>query len=169
MRTDEDPVLRAIREANPQPSQVRWADTDAGRAVADRVRREAEDDARAPDIEPPHRRRIWPALLAAALLISAVGATYAVMHRGPASESHVLCTLDPLARTPDQAFADVAPGSTPLQACRNLWPVRFGTPIPDLVGCVDPGGGVRVIPRFAGQTPSESCSTIGSSSRGGGS
>jgi hypothetical protein len=111
---------------------------------------------------PKVKRRRGPLLLAAALAaLLAIGASFAVLHRHPATSTVVGCyrELGQRARTTE---AVVPPGLTPIQACAQIWPNRFDTPAPSrLTECVVEGGGIGVFPYPASMDAGEVCSSIG--------
>jgi len=157
------PILEQVRDADPFPvSRVHgWSETPEGKAIAERVR---TDMTSIPPADDPvkSRRRRGPLLLAAALAaLLAIGASFAVLHRHPATSTFVGCyqELRQGARTSE---AVVRPGLTPVEACAQIWSNRFDAPAPSrLTACVVEGGGIGVFPYPASMDARGACISIG--------
>jgi hypothetical protein len=164
MRKTSEELLTQLRDADPSPASVTqgWSRTQAGRDTANLIRREiaAGHDQQ---VVPTRRGRRGPFLLAAALLaLLAVGASFAIFERHPATTSVAGCyaTLDQEGSS--TVSVTVLDGSSASSTCSREWSRIFGVPAPArLVACVVDGGGIGVFPYPASMDSREACSSIG--------
>jgi hypothetical protein len=156
-------ILEQVRDADPFPASRAqgWAETSEGKATAERVRVEMTSIAPAEGSSKLKRRR-GPLLLAAALAaLLAIGASFAVLHRHPATSSIVGCYRD-LKQGTRAAGVVVLHGLTPAEACAHEWRTRFHTSAPSrLAECVVEGGGIGVFPYPASMDARDACISIG--------
>jgi hypothetical protein len=155
-----DVLLDRVRTADPAPfDTVRgWSRSTEGRAVADRVVR----DAGGAGVRTA-RRRVRGRLLVAAALLLLLGVASFVQAQKSNDALAVGCYAEARLDT-DIAVIQLGDASSPVAACARAWPSLFGKPAPaQLVGCRLPGGGHAVFPVPEGQDPSTFCATLGAS------
>ena len=165
MRRRRSPILEQVRDADPFPvSRAQgWSETPEGKAIAERVRAEMSTS---PSIEGPakFRRRRGPLLLAAALAaLLAIGASFAVLHRHPATSTVVGC-YRALGREVRTNLVTLPMGVTPVDACTQAWRSMFHAPAPTrLTECVIERGAIGVFPYPASMDAQEACNSIDAS------
>jgi hypothetical protein len=159
----EDPMMRAVREADPgtAPEVVGWADTAEATAIAERIRIEGDRDA--PVRQPKRRRpsrRLVVVIALVAVVGSAVAASIALRPRTPVSSSLVACYPDLSAGSGPVLVA--ARDTEPVDACARAWVGAFSTAKPSrLTACVRPEGGLAVYPVPPGETGAGACAQVG--------
>lgn len=148
MNGHPDPLLDALRDANPVP-----------RAATEGARASAEAEAllrdvlagvrplrRAPRGAPPRRRRVVVVAIAAAVLLAvALTVAFFVARRADPDPTSFACYGE--ARVGSPAVV-VGAGPDPRATCAELW--RAGAlgdgPVPSFATCVLPGGGLGLFP-----------------------
>jgi hypothetical protein len=155
-------ILEQVRDADPfAASRAQgWSETPEGKAIAERVR--AEMSSSIPDEgSSKGKRRRGPLLLAATLAtLLAIGASFAVLHRHPATSTVVGCYRK-LGKGTATFGVTVRPDLTPAEACAQAWPNWFRAPVPArLTECVVEGGGIGVFPYPASMDPRGACNSI---------
>jgi hypothetical protein len=159
------PILEQVRDADPFPvSRAEgWSETPEGKTIAERVRAEMTS---IPPVEGPakFRRRRGPLLLAAALAaLLAIGASFAVLHRHPATSTVVGCYRE-LGREVPTNLVALPIGATPVDACAQAWRSIFHAPAPTrLTECVIERGAIGVFPYPASMDAQEACNSIDAS------
>jgi hypothetical protein len=157
------PILEQVRDADPfAASRAQgWSETTEGKATAERVRAEMTSSLPAEGSSKLKRRR-GPLLLAAGLAaLLAIGASFAVLHRHPATSMVVGCYRE-LAQGARIHGIPVPPDLTPVDACAQAWRSMFHAPAPArLTDCVVEGGGIGVFPYPASMDARAACSSIG--------
>jgi hypothetical protein len=162
MRRQEDPVMKAIREADPSAGTDAsdWAKGEDAAAIAERIR-EQGDRPSAPTPRPRMTRRVVILIAALVVVAMVVAATIAVRSGTPTTTSLVGCYQE-LDVGSSVFFAPVRPGVGPVAACRTGWVDAYGAEVPGrLVACVESQGGLVVYPLSGGLSESDACSTVG--------
>lgn len=163
MKRRRSQILEQVRDADPfAASRAQgWSESPEGKATAERVREEMSASPPA-DGSSERKRRRGPLLLAAALAaLLAIGASFAVLHRHPATSVAVGCYRELEQGTRSHAIA-VPPGFTPADACAQAWRSMFHAPAPTrLTECVVEGGGIGVFPYPASMDARGACISIG--------
>jgi hypothetical protein len=161
MKDPGDALLDRVRAADPAPFEtVRgWSRSDEGRAVAERVVREAA----AVNVPATERRRLrGPFLLAAALVLVVVGASLVLGEK--ASDALSVGCYGAARLDADLAVIPIGDAASPVDACAGRWRSLFGETAPArLVACTLPGGGHGVFPVPEGRDPATLCSELGAS------
>jgi hypothetical protein len=156
-------ILEQVRDADPfDASRAQgWSESPEGKAIAERVRAEMTLSLPA-DGSSERKRRRGPLLLAAALAaLLAIGASFAVLHRHPATSVAVGCYRELRQGAPTFGVV-VRPDLTPAEACAQDWPNWFDAPVPTrLTACVMEGGGTGVFPYPASMDAGGACTSIG--------
>ena len=155
----KDPLLEALRRANPAPDESTsgWHASPEGMEVAARARAEVPERMKGPMRQ---RRRRAIVLIAAAAAVFAVAAGFALGSRETLTPDTALCRNE-LRQGPGGVLVSVV-GRDPIDACSDVWERSFNEPAPpDLVVCVIQEGATGVFPNPDDMTPDQACSSIG--------
>jgi hypothetical protein len=165
VRRLNDPMMRALRDADPgsSPDVTSWAESNEAASIADRIRTEGDRDVptgRQPTRKRPSRRLVI-VLALVAVVASAVAASVALRPRSPVSTSVVACYSE-LDRHSGLVLVGVHDDVAPVELCGRAWQTAFGTRRPSqLIACVRAEGGLAVYPLPRGISGPDACGEVG--------